>query len=296
MDFRAPGVLVDVGTHKMHLNCQGHLSPTVVIDSGLGGFSLEWVNIQKQISRYARVCTYDRSGYGWSEPAKSPRTTRHIAKELYLLLTRAGVPGPYVLVGHSFGGYNIRYFASEHPNLVAGMVLVDASHPQQYKRMPVYRKEIVRVNNNSKGYSVRVAIPRLGRNYPEEYRRLAYALMSTWKARITQLAELEHFNESADQVMLNDQLPDVPLTVLTRGMRVWPDNDFGDKSEAVWKELQQELTGLSSNARQVVAYASGHSIHLDQPALVENAIIEMLEMSRDINKLDVLYVRNWATD
>ena len=257
LNLRLPGKLYDVGTHRMHLNCQGRYYPTVVIDSGLGGFSLEWARLQKQLSQFNRVCTYDRAGYGWSDPSPYPRTTENIAKELYQLLKVAEIDGPYLMVGHSFGGYTIRYFASEYPELVSGLIFVDASHPEQYLRMPKpeHYKNTVPAGNAVTETRMR---PRLNSNFPQESRQLAQVLLSTYKARMTQLAELQNFITSARQVSEHDHLPDVPVTVITRAKRVWPKNDFGDDSERVWQELQNELAGLARQSRHVMAYNSGH--------------------------------------
>ena len=131
-----PGILINIGTHQLHIHCTGTGTPTVIIDSGMGGFSLEWWRTQKTLSGYVKVCSYDRAGYGWSNPGPSPRTTKRIAEELRILLKTAHIPGPYILVGHSFGGFNIRYFASQNPDMVAGMVLIDSSHPRQFERLP----------------------------------------------------------------------------------------------------------------------------------------------------------------
>ena len=127
------GKLIDIGTHRLHINCAGEGSPTVIFDSGIGGFSLEWSKIQKNlIKNNLKVCSYDRAGYGWSDSGPQPRTTARITKELKTLLIQANITGPYLLVGHSFGGFNIRYFASEYPQLIAGLILIDSSHPQQF--------------------------------------------------------------------------------------------------------------------------------------------------------------------
>ena len=103
--------MVDVGGFRLHINCQGEGEPTVVLDSGAGGFSLEWVNIQKALSPQTRVCAYDRAGYAWSDMGPLPRTSRRIVGELKTLLEKGDIPGPYILVGHSFGGFNVQYFA-----------------------------------------------------------------------------------------------------------------------------------------------------------------------------------------
>ena len=128
----APGLMVRVGDHRLHLYCSGRGEPTVILDSGLGGNSLDWVSVQPGVAEYTRVCTYDRAGYGWSELGPLPRTSKRIAEELHTLLERAGVAGPYVLVGHSFGGYNVRLFASHYPEKTAGVILLDSAHEDQF--------------------------------------------------------------------------------------------------------------------------------------------------------------------
>src|SRR5829696_2926200 len=126
--YPAPGEMVDVGGYNLHLYCTGEAgAPTVVMDSGLGGTVLDWQLVQPEVAKFARVCTYDRGGMGWSDPGAQPRTSRQITKELQTLLSDAGVRGPYVLVGHSFGGTNMQVYASQYPDEVAGMVLVDSA-------------------------------------------------------------------------------------------------------------------------------------------------------------------------
>jgi len=131
-----PGRLVDVGGYRMHIDCSGTGSPAVILDSGLGDGYLSWRKVQPQIAQWARACSYDRAGFGYSDSSPKPRTSKVFAEELHALLQNAGVPPPYVLVGHSMGGYDVRLYASLYPAGVAGMVLVDASHPEQQKRLP----------------------------------------------------------------------------------------------------------------------------------------------------------------
>ena len=128
--YPAPGEMVDVGGYSLHLYCTGEGgrgAPTVVMDSGLGGSVLDWQLVQPEVAGFTRVCTYDRGGAGWSEPGVQPRTSPQIVEELHTLLGNAGVQEPYVLVGHSFGGTNVQLYASQYPNEVAGMVLVDSA-------------------------------------------------------------------------------------------------------------------------------------------------------------------------
>ena len=135
--FPRRGHLVQVGSIRMNIDCDGRGSPTVILESGSGGPSIDWLMVQPGVAKFARVCSYDRAGYGWSDAGPKPRTSLQIAHELKQLLQAAGENGPYVLVGHSMGGYDIRVYAGQYPSDVVGMVLVDASHEDQQLRAPV---------------------------------------------------------------------------------------------------------------------------------------------------------------
>ncbi|MEJ2760213.1 MAG: alpha/beta hydrolase [Gammaproteobacteria bacterium] len=276
-----PGKRVDIGGYRLHIYCLGQGSPTVVFDSGMGGFSLEWADVQTALSRYTRVCTYDRAGYGWSDRSPYSRTTRVMARELHRLLRAADVPAPYILAGHSFGGYNIRYFAGEFPREVAGLVLIDASHPRQFSyfpKAPVHKVSVRRPPRSSRIHIVRPAFPL---DYPEQIRQLAYMLMVRRHSARIQLQELEHFQESAQQVVAQGaRFPRLPVTILTRGERVWPNTFYGDAMERVWSFLQHDLLSLSDRSEQVIALHSGHAIQLDQPQLVITAVLKELRIAR----------------
>src|SRR5215213_5143922 len=128
-EYPAPGQMVAVSGHGMQLYCTGKArgGPTVVMDAGLGGGVLDWQTVQPKVAKFARVCSYDRSGIGWSKSGPNPHTSPRIVEELHALLKKGGVEGPYVLVGHSFGGANAQLYAAEYPQEVAGMVLVDSA-------------------------------------------------------------------------------------------------------------------------------------------------------------------------
>src|ERR671917_85220 len=137
--YPPPGEMVGVGGHRLHINCVGRGSPTVVSDAGSGGFSAQWVRVQREVSGTTRVCAYDRAGMGWSEMGPDPRDAERISGELHALLKGANVEGPYVLVGHSFGGLYARTYAARYPDEVAGVVLVDSSSPKQAGHQPATR-------------------------------------------------------------------------------------------------------------------------------------------------------------
>ena len=134
--FPETGRLVDVGGYRLMLNCIGDGSPTVVLEAGFGDLSVEWKSVQQQIAKFSRVCSYDRAGYGGSDAGPLPRTSLQIARELHTLLKNAGEKTPYILVGASFGGYNVRVFNGLYRDEVTGIVLADATQEDQYDTLP----------------------------------------------------------------------------------------------------------------------------------------------------------------
>ena len=138
--YPPPGEMVDVGGYSLHINCVGQGSPTVVLDGGSGEWSAQWVRVQREVSDTTRVCAYDRAGMGWSEMGPEPRDARQISSELHTLLSKAGIEGPYVLVGHSLGGLSMQTYAARYPDEVAGVALVDSStEPDQFGQRPEAR-------------------------------------------------------------------------------------------------------------------------------------------------------------
>src|SRR2546428_13430360 len=127
----APGQLVDLGGWRLHLNCTGQVGasqPTVILEAGAGGFSVDWSLVQPEVARFARVCSYDRAGLGWSELGPRPRTLRQVVWELHTLLEKAGIRPPYVLVGHSYGGILARLYTFTYPLWVVGIVFEERGH------------------------------------------------------------------------------------------------------------------------------------------------------------------------
>src|SRR5215510_14579488 len=135
----APGRLIEVNGHRLHLDCIGEGSPIVVYESGASGSSLDWEKVQPVVAATTRSCSYDRAGYGWSEPSTAAKaTSRDIAQELRELLRKAGEDAPFVVVGHSLGGFHVQMFAHLYPDDVLGVVLVDSSHEDQFDWYQTY--------------------------------------------------------------------------------------------------------------------------------------------------------------
>lgn len=279
-DPPAPGVLIDVGGYRLHIACEGYGSPTVVFDAGLGGSALEWRAVEDEARRFTRVCAYDRAGYGWSEMGPLPRTSSTIVNELYLLLESLDFDRYFVLVGHSYGGYNMQLFARRYPFLVAGMVLVDSSHPAQVERFmappiglntaPSTRWGVVKFGNP----------PQPHRNLSAKAKRLMSYQMSRRRTRRTLADEFLGFRDSARELRNAQPLTAMPMVVVSRGKRVWPPGPRGDLLEHLWIELQSELADQSPFSAHIVARNSGHYVHLEQPKLVAYSIAMITDIHR----------------
>jgi pimeloyl-ACP methyl ester carboxylesterase len=278
------GKLVDLGGRKMHLNCAGESSPTVILDSGLGDTYLSWRKVQPEIAKFTRVCSYDRSGLGYSDPSPRPRTSRVIAEELHELLQAAGVAPPYVMVGHSMGGYDVRLYASMYPQEVMGMVLVDASHPDQENRFPAELKNMEGSWQREAqfiAYTTPFGVPRLmGLCDEGAIDRAADCNGRTARER---LAEIRAFPESAAQTAATGPFGDLPLAVLSHDPDK-PSNDLppelAKSVNELWEKMQEDLVHLSNRGAQTVAKNSGHYIQIDRPDVVIDAIRSVVDQAR----------------
>lgn len=291
--YPAAGQLVDVGGYKMHINCIGQGSPTIILVAGMSDFSVTWAYVQPEVARFTRVCSYDRAGLGWSEPSPAPRTASTMVEELHTLLVNADVQGPYVLVGHSLGGMLVRVYAHNHPDEVVGMILVDSYHEERLLRLPV----LVKANQDSAGGLRMLAllnstgimalapqsVPSLG------LRDDAYAqwqaILATTGYFETWMAEVGTMEESSAEVraLRITSFGNMPLIVLSAGHGDAIPTLSDAENQEVWKELQieqSELVALSTNSEQIIAEQSGHFIHHEQPDLVIDAIRRVVEATQ----------------
>lgn len=297
--------MIDVGTHRLYLRCEGEGSPTVVFDAALGASSLSWSLVQPAVSRHTRTCAYDRAGFGQSEAGPLPRTAGRIADELHLLLQRADVPGPYVLVGHSYGGLVVRLFAARHPDQVAGMVLIEPALPEDWAEPTPELRALIARGTRLCGYGTVAArwgvarvvagLVRLGALAPARalvglisrggLRREDEGILAPiWKLPPETRATLHHawtqrkfydalgsqietVCESAAQVKRETPptFGDLPVTVIT-----------GSGADQYRHRVDAALAARSSRGRHVTAPGSGHWVPLDAPQAVIAAIVDMV--------------------
>ena len=306
--FPPSGRLVRVNERQMHIHVTGEGTPTVLFESGMGASCLSWTMVQPQVAQFTRAVSYDRAGHGWSDPARGPRTAQQIAEELHTLLDATGVPGPYVLVGHSFGGYVNRAFAHLYRNEVVGMVLVDSVHPAEWENPTQEQLRMIEVGLRYAWIAawlarlgfVRFCLARLARGSPRlgraaarafgigtaaavqriagEIRKLPAPILPVVRALWSQPKNFVSLGQhvaalpvSAAQAVAASTLGDLPLVVLS-----------GDHHAAPYTDWQGDLAQLSSRGRHVVASDSGHWIHLDHPELVTVAIREVVATARSL--------------
>ncbi|MFJ6198097.1 alpha/beta fold hydrolase [Micromonospora sp. NPDC092111] len=270
------GRMVDVGGHRLHLDCTGTGGHTVVLEAGLGESSAGWATIQRQLSGNGRVCSYDRAGYAWSEPGQGPRTAGREADELSNLLQAAGEPGPYVFVAHSYGGHIVRLFTDRWPDRTLGLVLLDVSDENATAALSAARLPLV-LQFAAERTAARIGAVRLfgdaliPDNAPSLARQAAPVVYGP-KSLAAAGAEAAASLDSARQVQA------------TVHPGAWGDRTViviaaaGQPAAAL--TAQRRLVELSSRGRFVIADTTDHYIHYAQPDLVVRAAQEVREGSR----------------
>jgi pimeloyl-ACP methyl ester carboxylesterase len=285
--FPFKGELVFVGHHRMHLVCTGAGEPAVILEGPQTGVFATWAPVQKAVSGFTQVCSYDRSGFGFSEPGPLPRTSEAIALELQELLRRANVPPPYVLVGASAGGFHVRVYAGRFPAEVAGVVLVDSSHPDQISRLHLPANPTAEFNKWEPLLPLTHGLGILRFGLHREPRPAGFSaadwdevlfLRNTTNSYRALIQEGDAWAESANQVRASGNLGTKPMLVLT-GAR-----DVDASWRAAWVDgLQADLVRISARGKQVVLSNSGHGIQFDAPDDVAKGIHEVWNTVRSTN-------------
>ena len=287
MDKRAyppPGQMIDVGGYQMHLYCTGANidgSPTVILENGLGSISSAWALVQPEVAKVTRVCSYDRAGMGWSDSTPEPRDAQHIAEELHTLLHNATILGPYVLVGWSFGGLYVREYAGQYRDEVAGIVLLDSSHPDQWTSTPEGQAQF---ESNAKIYSVAPTLVRVGvmrvmgllqpaSGLPTPYNEALKASFAATKDWDAQSAEFLASLATATQVRESGSLGNTLLFVLTATEHGTP-----PKQEQLWQGWQAELVSLSTNSVHQIVEGADHASFWRDPETAKVSIAAILEV------------------
>jgi len=292
--FPPIGQMFDIGGYRLHMHIEGEGAPTVVFDSGAGGIGLHWELVRPSIAKVARVVTYDRAGLGWSDPSPKPRHADVMAEELHTLLKNANIEGPFILVGHSLGGIVARQFAAKYPNDVAGLVMVDSAHEQQVKHFP---EALVKMVNSMKGmmgvmklmsklgiFALKPDLIQIGDNgklSKELVTNMQGVMASSNSHAEAMIAESESVFAAETQPV--STLGDLPLTVIRHGQldenAVPPSlgQQVRDDYEAAWQTLQAEIASLSTQGRLIVAERSGHNIMFDQPGIIVESILNMVD-------------------
>jgi pimeloyl-ACP methyl ester carboxylesterase len=298
-EFPPPGKMVDVGGgRRLQLDCRGSGSPTVVFEAGLSlDGSLGWAPVQPQVAAHTRACAYSRAGVMWSDPSTAPYSAKQVAQDLHAALAAAGEHGPFVLVGQSMGGLYAINFTKQFGAEVAGLVLVDPSHPDQAARVAAFMTE-----TRSLASRIGVALAWSGLLRAAVWARMSRAPNQTAHdaqavrafaplSMRTQLAENDAMDapggtltETRDFTSLGNR----PLVVLTamapytaaelRGMQITPAQ--GQKVQAIWAQLHAEMATWSSRSKHVLVPDAGHDIQFDNPRAVIDAVLSVVETVR----------------
>ncbi len=293
-----PGQMVDVGGFRLHSQVCGQGKPVVILEPALGGFALQYAQIQTGTAVFTRAMAYDRAGQGWSDASPNPRTPLNLASELSTLLGRLDLQPPYVLVGHSFGGMLTRIYAGLHPSHVAGMVLVDATHVDEYAIFPDVDKYVSRM---AQGVRLMKLVSRLGlgkaltkmslgsaaRSFSPKDLDAFVTLASQPKHHETMLAEFsQHRRYFGPQSEVPRSLGNIPLIVVTAGDSASGQGKIAGLSaeqvNAEHQRLQKDLVLLSTQGDQVIVPGATHFSIFTQPEHVAHVVAAIRRMVEKI--------------
>lgn len=282
------GRLYTVDGYKMHLYCTGQGSPTIILDAGLGNDSLIWADVQPALAKTTRVCSYDRAGFGWSDLQPSPRDADRITDQLHALLTQAGIKGSIVLMGHSIAGLYIRDYAARYPQNLSALVFVDGSTPLQEDRFPGRTKWVLlkaKLELLQTKWLYVLGIPRITGecNIGEGFEVSAGKMLSEDQCRAALYTALERedesFHQSGNETIHTGPFGDLPILIFSQDNHP-SGSDPLSKVDEIWDQMQEELKGLSTHSRRIIAKGSGHYIQIDRPDLLNSQVTDLIRQIR----------------
>ncbi len=301
--FPRVGRAVDIGGRSLNIYCSGEGSPTVILDTGGSAPGYANLPLQELISKETRTCWFDRAGLGWSDASPVTQTSAAIAADLHALLRAAKIEPPYILVGQSFSGFNVRVFAATYASEVAGVVLLDSVHEDQQQYEP--RSTLAPINRlpaavrgllcRAVPFAARLGVVRLILSASGPSRRVPPGFTASQAATLHGLESqpkvivassgCSAWERSADETRAAGSLGDIPLTVLTAGKPLETGDPVADAEirafHQIWvHQLQKKLAGLSTRGKQVIVENSSHGIAGDMPGAAIGAIRQMLSAVR----------------
>ncbi|MDJ0682319.1 MAG: alpha/beta hydrolase [Xenococcaceae cyanobacterium MO_167.B52] len=285
-----PGRLIDLGGYRLHLYSQGEGNPTVVLDHSLGG--IEGYFLIESLAKLTKVCIYDRAGYGWSDKSSRKRNSKVIVYELDELLTKANIKPPYILVGDSFGSYNVRLYAHVFPEKVKGIVLTDALHENAMLTMSL---QIIALKTFFfSGFLISILGSLLGiirflgicgvfelikpelKKFPEPIKAQVKKSFYGYRHWLTMAQEIWHIDDSAEEVKVANDFADLPI-VSIKSKTFFKPSIFTyflplKAIDKLRNKIHQDLSQLSTNYTELQAKSSGHFVWLDQPEIITEAV------------------------
>ena len=306
--FPPPGRLAEIAPgRRLHVDCRGAGEPVVILEAGIAASSLSWSRVQPRVAGFTRVCSYDRAGLAWSETADPPSTATHLAGQLHALLAAMRLPRPYVLVGHSFGGFVVQAFASKYRDEVAGLVLVDTAYSSDWTAMTSQQRFRLRggIFLSRVGALlariglVRACLALLARGSTGVPRTVAHLFGSDAKQFLDRIVgEVQklppelwpsvraHWSQSKCFVAMADHLGSLTKSAAEIANCVGPLGDLpmvvisADSQPAVCRAEHARLAARSTRGRHIVAAGTGHWVHLDDAELVVSSIRQVVEEAR----------------
>ncbi|MGE6753776.1 alpha/beta fold hydrolase [Rossellomorea sp. NPDC071047] len=289
-NFPPDGVMIDIGDREIHVNVKGDKTdlPPVVIETGTGNWSYDWSHVQEELSQYTQVLTYDRAGYGWSDPPSNGFALDTTITDLNTILKETKIDTPFILIGHSVGGVYARHFTDRYPEKVAGLILIDSRNEFFKEAAPAYNEKFFSSQDQMYNRILsRLGVTRLfGENtlagMPDFISKEKYAHVQYDGPFFKALdEEIQQIPENVELLNKIQSLNDKPLTIITPeevesqaaalGFSEQQENEINEK----WINAQEQLAGLSTNSDYISVPNTSHAVMYDQPKVIVEAVLDI---------------------